>query len=354
VNERFFSGEEQEARDRRARRLLLLLGVVLLFAFAADVLFGSVALSPGQVLASLFRGGAGMSPEDLIVLRFRLPRALTALLAGSALAVAGLSMQTLFANPLAGPFVLGVDAGASLGVALVLLAADLAGPGLGARFAALGGVAAASWAGSLAVLLLILVVASRVRSGTVLLILGLMFGQAVNSLVTVLLHFSSAQRAHGYLAWSFGSFSSTSWPQVAIMALGILPALLAGYFLTKPLNALLLGERYARTLGVPVERVRMGLIGVTAFLSGSVTAFCGPIAFLGIATPHLCRGLLRCEDHRLLLPACIAAGGGMALAADMLSHAPGSALLLPVNAVTSLLGAPVVVWVVLRRRGGTS
>jgi hypothetical protein len=161
----------------------------------------------------------------------------------------------------------------------VLLAADLAGPGPGARFAALGGVAAASWAGSLAVLLLILVVASRVRSGTVLLILGLMFGQAVNSLVTVLLHFSSAQRAHGYLAWSFGSFSSTSWPQVATMALGILPALLAGYFLPKPLTALLLGERYARTLGVPVERVRMGLIGVTAFLSGSVTAFWVPSPF---------------------------------------------------------------------------
>lgn len=329
---------------------LLLLAGAALVAFGADLFLGSVSIPPERVLRALLSWGV-QDPQDRIVLAFRLPRAATALLAGAALAASGLLMQTLFENPLAGSFVLGVDSGAGLGVALLLLAADSLGAGI-SRFLALGGVAAASWAGSLAVLLVVLLVSRRVENNTVLLILGLMFGYASGSLVTVLLHFSSGEQAHGYLAWSFGTFSGTTGAQVGVMALGILPALLAACALAKPLNALLLGERYAATMGVPVRRLWGGLIVVAALLSGSVTAFCGPVAFLGIATPHLCRALLRTEDHRVLLPACVAAGSLLALGADLASRGLGGGLPLPVNAVTSLLGAPVVVWVVLRGRGG--
>jgi iron complex transport system permease protein len=330
-----------------SRRKALLAGALFAaaaVAFGADLFCGSVSIAPDRVLSALF-GGDGGSPQERIVLAFRLPRAATALLAGAALAASGLLMQTLFENPLAGSFVLGVDSGAGLGVALLLLAADSLGAGLSRLVA--GGVAAASWAGSLAVLAVILLASKRVSSNTTLLILGLMFGYAAGSLVTVLLHFSSGEQAHGYLAWSFGSFSATTGAQVAVMAAGILPSLAAAFFLAKPLNALLLGERYARSMGVPIGRLRKELILTTALLSGSVTAYCGPVAFLGIATPHLCRALLRTEDHRWLLPACAAAGSLLALAADLASRA-GGGVALPVNAITSLLGAPVVVWVVLR------
>ena len=326
---------------------ILLLVLLALGAFGADLFLGSVSIPPERVVRSLL-GGEAQSPQDRIVLVFRLPRAATALVAGAALATAGLLMQTLFQNPLAGTFVLGVDAGAGLGVALLLLAADFLGAGV-SRILALGGVAAASWAGSLAVLVVVLLASRRVGSPTVLLILGLMFSYASGALVTVLLHLSSGEQVHGYLAWSFGTFSATAGPQVALMAAGILPALLASLFLAKPLNALLLGERYAASMGVPVRSLRGALIVTTALLSGSVTAFCGPVAFLGIATPHLCRALLRTEDHRLLVPACAAAGSALALGADLGSRCFGGRPL-PVNAVTSLLGAPVVVWVVLRSR----
>jgi iron complex transport system permease protein len=283
--------------------------------------------------------------------------ALTALLAGAALAVSGLQMQTLFRNPLSDPFVLGISSGASLGVALVVLGAGVAA-GLGSGTKLLGGlslagdvgITVAAILGSLLVLLLVLAVSRRVQSTMTLLILGLMFGYATSALVSVMLYFSIADRIQAYISWTFGTFGGVTWSQMQVLAPTILIGLLLAFLLMKPLNALLLGETYARSMGLNVRRVRLAIITSAAMLAGVVTAFCGPIGFLGIAVPHFCRSLFGTSDHRVLLPAVTMMGAILALAADLVASLPGSQLTLPLNAVTALIGAPVVTWVILRQR----
>jgi len=340
---------DRAVEDRRRARLRLGLALTLLFLLVAlglDLFLGSVRIGPTEALRAL--RGLGASPEEIIFRSFRLPRAAAALLGGGALGVSGLLMQTLLGNPLAGPDILGVEAGAGLGVALTLVAAVGLDLPLLSRLLDGGGVAAAAWVGAFATLGFLVPAARRIRGRATLLILGMMFGYLAGALVALLLQFGSAEQAHGYLIWSFGSFGAVTGRRLAVMAAGILPPLAGTLFLAKSLNALLVGENYARTLGVPVGAMRTRTILITALLSGSVTAFCGPIAFLGLATAHLCRGLLRTEDHRALLPACCALGAALALAADALSHAPGGGVVLPLNALTSLIGAPVVVRVLLR------
>ncbi len=328
------------------------LGLATLACFVASLAAGSVAVPFGDVLAILAGGEGGRPAWTQIVLQFRLPKALTATLAGAALAVSGLLMQTLFRNPLAGPYVLGVSAGASLGVAAVVLSAGAGASGLLAGLGLLGDLSlvAAASLGSGAVLALVLLAARRVSTLT-LLILGVLFGYAASALVTVLVHFSLAERIQAYVTWTFGSFGGVTWSQLEILA----PALAAGLALaalaSKPLNALLLGESYAATMGVSVARARLVVLSATALMAGAVTAFCGPIGFLGVAVPHLVRGLFRAADHRLLIPASALAGALVALAADLVAQLPGSQAVLPLNAVTALIGAPVIAAVVLRRRG---
>lgn len=338
----------------------LLLAVLVLLALAAFVLslaVGSVRIPLRDIVAVLLGGEAAKPAWETIVLQFRLPKAVTAMLAGAALSVSGLQMQTLFRNPLAGPFVLGISSGASLGVALTVLLAGVA-VGLGGSTTLLAGISLAGDAslalsailGSGLVLLLVMSVARRVQSGMTLLILGLMFGYTTSALVSVLIYFSVVERIQAYISWTFGSFGGVTWRQLQVMAPAILLGLAGGHLLMKPLNALLLGETYAQSLGLNVRRVRLGIIGSSAVLAGVVTAFCGPIGFLGIAVPHLCRSLLNTSDHRLLLPAVSFMGATLALGADIVAGLPGSQLTLPLNAVTALLGAPVVIWVILRQR----
>ena len=336
-----------------ARRLAFAGLVALLIAlFLFSVALGSVRIPLRDVLVILLGGEPTTATWSTIVLRFRLPKAITAVLAGAALSVAGLQMQTLFRNPLAGPFVLGITSGASLGVALVVLGTGgMIGAGLLAGLGFLGnfGVAAAASLGSALVLGLVLLVARRVASTMTLLILGLLFGYATSALVSVLLYFSIAERIQAYVAWTFGTFGTTTWSQLRVLAPAVIGALVLGHLAAKPLNALLLGETYARSMGLTVMRARIQIVASASILAGVVTAFCGPIGFVGVAVPHLCRSLFNTSDHRVLLPAVTLLGASLALAADLIAHLPGSQLTLPLNAVTALVGAPVVAWVILRR-----
>lgn len=346
--------DDERAPRRRGsgrRWALLALAAGLAVMFMLSLALGSVSIPLEQVLTILKGGEPARASWTTIVMNFRLPKALTALLAGSGLAVAGLMMQTLFRNPLADPYILGISAGASLGVAIVLMAVGTTGATMLAGIGLQGDISmvVAAALGAALVLSLVLLVAQRVRSAMTLLILGVMFGYVTSALVSLLAHFSIADRIQIYVNWSFGSFSGVTWTQMVIFATVMLAGLLLAFASVKPLNALLLGETYARSMGVHVRRVRMVLIVSAALLSGAVTAFCGPIGFLGVAVPHLCRALLGTSDHRLLVPASILLGGILALLADVIAQVPGNQILLPLNAITALIGAPVVVWVILRR-----
>lgn len=337
----------------RPLALVAMFGVVV-GAFLLSLSFGSVRIPLEQVLIILLGGEAERATWKTIIFDFRLPKALTATLAGAALGVSGLQMQTLFRNPLADPFVLGVSSGASLGVALVVLSVGAANTTL-LTVAGLPGnmsLAAAASIGAGAVLVLALTLAQRVQSSVTLLILGLMIGYLTSAVVSLLLYFSIAERIQAYVAWSFGSFGGVTWTQMRVLAPAISAGLLLALVLAKALNALLLGEAYARSMGLNIRRARVGIIASSAVLAGAVTAFCGPIAFLGIAIPHLCRALLRSADHRVLIPACALVGAAVALLADLAAQAPGTKVVLPLNAIMALIGAPTVVWIILRRGVG--
>jgi iron complex transport system permease protein len=334
------------------------LGVLALALFLLTVALGSVRIPLPDVVAILL-GGEGAQPSwQTIVWQVRLPRALTAALAGAALGVGGLQMQTLFRNPLADPFILGISAGASLGVALVVLVVGTAGTGLVAGLGIGGnvGVAGAASLGALAVTALVLLVSRRVPNPATVLIIGLMVGYAVTSVVSVLIYsgLGRFEQVRAYIAWGFGSFAGTTWGQLGVLAPAVAVGLALALVMRKQLNALLLGARYAQSMGLAVRRARLLTICGASLLAGVVTAFCGPIAFIGVAVPHLARGLLQTSDHRVIVPATILAGAGVALAAGLVAQLPGTDGSLPLNAVTSLIGAPVVVVILLRlRRAGS-
>lgn len=331
---------------------LIVMGLLFAGLFLLSLAVGSVMIPLGDLVTILLGGQPERATWTTIVLQIRLPKALTATLAGAALAVSGLQMQTLFRNPLADPFVLGVSSGASLGVALVVLAvgsaqtaALLAVAGL---FSNISLVVAAS-IGSGLVLGLVLLVARSVQNSITLLIIGIMVGYLTSALVSLLLFFNLANdRIQAYLAWSFGSFGGVTWSQFIVLAPVVLIGLLLAFTLSKALNALLLGETYAHTMGLTVQRARFAIIASASLLAGAVTAFCGPIAFLGIAVPHFCRTLLATADHRVLLPAVVLLGAACALLVDLVAQLPGSDVVLPLNAVLGLVGAPIVISILLR------
>ncbi len=344
------SSVHSHLRIRRMPFVVLLIALAVLFVLALAL--GSVSIPLDQIVTVLLGGEAERASWTNIVMQFRLPRAITAMLAGAALGVSGLLMQTLFRNPLAAPDVLGINSGASLGVALVVLTT---GVGSGALLAGLGlagdlGMAAAASIGAALTVALILQFAQHIRSGATLLIVGLMVGQITFAGVSLLLYFSIPERIQAYINWGFGSFSSVTWAQLPILASTVAAGLALALVMIKPLNALLLGEVYAESVGVHVRRLRITIIAATALLTGTVTAFCGPISFIGIAAPHLCRGIVRSADHRALVPAVAFVGALLALAATLIAEAPGTALTLPLNAVTALFGAPVVLLVIIRNQ----
>lgn len=339
---------------RVGRWLLALLGLVAL-CLVLDIALGPVRIPPGAVVKILLGQQAEPAAWAFIVERIRLPKALTAVLVGSGLAVSGLQMQTLFRNPLAGPSVLGLTAGAGLGVAVLLLAGGSAASSYVIRQLGLGGswaLVLAATAGAALVMGLVLVLSVRVRDNVVMLIVGLMIASITGAIVSLWQYFSAPEQIQEYLLWTFGSLGGVGGAQLAVLALVVGLGLLLAFASAKPLNALLLGENYARSMGLPVGRSRTLIIASTSLLAGSITAFCGPIGFIGIAVPHLVRALLGTADHRLLLPAACLAGAVLMLLCDCLTQLPGSQAALPVSVVTSLLGAPVVLWVVLRRQFG--
>lgn len=335
---------------RRRAGVLIALAVLTVAGLGLAVTVGSTPLPLGAVAAAVARDGD--PGVETIVWTVRLPRAVTALVAGAALSAAGLQMQTLFRNPLAEPYILGVSSGASLGVALVVTGVGGAGGMFTAGVAGFGriGIVLAATAGAAAVLVLVLLLSRRVRSLSTLLVIGVLIGAATVSLISLMLTYTDPRLAQQYLAWGLGSFAGTTWDDLAVfvpVCAGALAAALAG---VKPLNALLLGERYARTMGVNVRRTRTVTILVASVLAGAVTACCGPIAFLGMAVPHIARLLIGTADHRVLMPTVMLLGSGTALLCCVATQAPGAGAVLPLNAITTLIGTPVVITVLLRSR----
>jgi iron complex transport system permease protein len=326
--------------------LVLLCLVIILFIL--DILAGPVSIPLKKILDIFFAGDSSNPVWRTIISDFRIPKALTALFAGAALSVSGLQMQTVFRNPLAGPYVLGISSGASLGVALVVL-------GFSPLFV-LGSFnplsvwvqIVAAWIGAAAVMVLIMAVSLRVRDIMTILILGVLFGSAATALVNILQYFSHQSQLKAFMVWSMGSLGSVTKDQLAILAVTVTAGLLLAIFSGKMLNVLLLGESYAKSMGLNLLFSRAVIFISTSILTGSVTAFCGPIGFIGIAVPHLTRMIFKTSDHRMLIPAVILTGGIVMLLSDILSQIPGSDNVLPINSVTSLIGIPVVIWIVVR------
>jgi iron complex transport system permease protein len=323
---------------------VLLTGLLLLL-FIVDIGTGSVQIPLKKVVEILFSPNSDNVWTE-IIWNFRMTKALTCITAGAALALAGLQMQTLFRNPLAGPDVLGLSSGASLMVALLYLA----GWGLSSRYlpASISVVAAAS-VGCGLVFLVMVAISSRLRDNASLLIVGLMVGAGTSSIVSVLQYASQAEELQTYILWTLGTLGSLSWMEIKILTVILLVGALLSVLNIKGLNGWLLGEYYARSIGVNIKRSRYMMIASAAMLTGAVTAFCGPIAFVGLAVPHLVKLLVRSNNHRLLIPGCILGGSILLLFCDIVSQLPGD-FVLPLNAITALIGAPVVIWIILRSK----
>ena len=318
-------------------------------AFLANIGLGSVAIPVSEVLKGLTGGELQKASWEFILLDYRLPKAITAIITGSGLAISGLLMQTLFKNPLAGPFVLGISSGASLGVAILILGGSLLGITQGI-FLGKWGLVLAACIGSFLVLLVVLMVSSRVRDTMTLLIIGLMVGSLTAAFVSVLAYFSKAEELQRYVFWSFGSLGDQSWTAVQILTLCFGIGILIAIGTVQSLNAFLLGDYYAQSLGLSLKQKRMLIIIATSILAGGITAFTGPIAFVGLAVPHLVRQFISTSDHKILLPAVILTGAIIMLLCDLVAQVPGSELTLPINAITALLGAPVVIWLLVRKK----
>lgn len=328
----------------RTTILFVLFTAAVAALFAADMAVGSVSIPLGDVWAAL-TGGACDPTTAKIVREIRLTKAIVALVAGAALAVSGLQMQTLFRNPLAGPYVLGVSSGASLGVALFILGAPMLGLQGGVWFSSLG-IAGAAWIGAAATLAAVAAISTRIKDIMVILILGMMISSGVSAIVQILQYLSAEEALKSFVVWTMGSLGDVTATQLAML----LPAVAAGAALgvaaIKALNMLLLGETYARSMGLDLRRSRMMILLSTTLLAGTVTAFCGPIGFIGLAMPHVARVIFRNADHRTLMPAAALTGAAALLLCDMVAKL----LALPVNSITALLGIPVVVWVVVRNK----
>jgi len=328
----------------------ILFTIVLAILFLTNLWYGSVMIPWDDVLNSLFRS-EDQSTYGIIVKQYRLPQAITAMITGMGLSVAGLLLQTLFRNPLAGPSVLGISSGASFGVAIALLAGGSLGVSLLGSSGIFTGliVIFAALLGALIVLLLILYASNHIGNIVTVLIIGIMIGYAVSALVGVLQFFSRAEELHAYVLWGLGSFSKTSLSQsVFLLIIGVV-GILSSLLIIKHLNAILLGDKYAKSVGVNTKRLQTIVIMISGFLIAITTAFTGPIAFIGLAVPHLARNFFQTSNHRVLLPAIVLMGGALTLLCNLIAKMPGYDTSLPINAVTSFIGAPIVIWVIIKR-----
>jgi iron complex transport system permease protein len=335
---------------RSYKSIFVLLIISLAVAFILNISLGSVGIPLKDIFASLFGGEVSKSSWDYIIIDYRLPKAITAVLVGSGLAISGLLMQTLFRNPLAGPFVLGLSSGASLGVAVLILGAGAFGGVIGGLLTSEWSLVIASALGSFIVLLAVLAVTLRIKDTMAILIIGLMFGSVTAAVVAVLSYFSDAEQLQQYVFWSFGSLGNQSWNGVIILTICTVTGIAISFLVSKSLNALLLGENYAKSMGVRIKRTTLLLIITTSILAGGITAFAGPIAFIGLAVPHITRQWITTSNHRILIPAVLLFGSIIMLICDVVAQLPFSEYTLPINAITSLIGAPVVIWILVRKR----
>lgn len=323
----------------------ILLPALLLALFLTNISLGSVKIPLPEILKILTGNETANPVWRDILFDFRLTKAITCVLAGGALALGGLQMQTLFRNPLAGPDVLGLSSGASLAVAIVVMAG-----GLGSLFSSSISVAMAASLGCAGIFLLVLSISHRIRDNISLLLIGMMIGALTSSVVSVLQYISKAEDLQYYLVWTFGSVTNLNWTEILILGGGVLAGLIISIICIKPLNVWLLGENYAMSMGIHLKRARLLILIGTSILTGVVTAFCGPVAFVGLAVPHLARLVIDTTNHKILIPAVMLTGGIVMLLCDSLSRLPGSDFVLPINAITALLGAPVVIWVIVRSK----
>lgn len=318
--------------------------------FIANISFGSVNIPFKDILSSLINQEATKESWNYIIINYRFPKAITAILVGSGLAISGLLMQTLFRNPLAGPYVLGVSSGASLGVAVLILGSSI----LGGSFLAISNnnflLSLAASAGSFLVLFAVIIVARKVKNTMTILIIGLMFSSLTAAVISVLAYFSSAENLQQYLFWSFGSLGNLTWNEILIFSIIFVISLTIILPTIKPLNSLLLGENYAKSLGINFNKTRNLILISTSLFTGVITAFSGPIAFVGLATPHITKLLFNTSNHKILIPAVAVLGAIIMLISDTISQLPNSEFTLPINAITSLFGAPVVIWLLVRKK----
>jgi cobalamin transport system permease protein len=337
--------------NKKTYRLsFLVLTILLLICFFANVSLGSVSIPIKDVFNSLIGNTIDNEAWQHIVQNYRLPKAFTAILVGSGLGISGLLMQTLFRNPLAGPFVLGISSGASLGVALVIMGASIFGGFFATLLLTKWSLVIAASLGSFLVLLAVIMVSAKVRDTMAILIIGLMFGSITAAVVSVLSYFSSAEQLQQYVFWGFGSLGNLSWNELLIFLLIYCVGILFSVASIKALNTLLLGENYAKSLGVNIKKSRFIIIISTSLLAGTITAFAGPIAFIGLAIPHITRQVFNTSNHKILLPAVFIFGAIIMLFCDSIAQIPTSDYTLPINAITSLIGAPIVIWLLVRKR----
>jgi iron complex transport system permease protein len=333
------------------RRTNLIFGVIIsliLIFFLVDLFFGSVSIKASDVIDAIFTNAD--SNITTIILKFRLPKAITALVVGIALSLSGLQMQTVFRNPMAGPDVLGVSSGAGLGVAFVILGfSGTISPesikGLGSWI-----LVVSSWIGAGAVMILIMLISARVKDIMTILIIGIMLSSGISAIVTILQYFSNESMLKAYVVWTMGSIGNLTSVQLSVLLSSVSIGIILTLIASKMLNALLLGESYAASIGLNVRASRILIFTSTSILAGSVTAFCGPIGFIGIAVPHISRILFGTSDHKILIPGTILIGGFVMLISDVIAQLPGSERILPINAVTSLIGIPIVIWVIFHNR----
>jgi iron complex transport system permease protein len=315
-----------------------------------NISLGTVSIPASDILAVIFGDDTVKESRQTIILDFRIPKAITAILVGSGLSISGLLMQTLFRNPLAGPFVLGISSGASLGVALLILGSSAFGGYFLASAFSNWTIAIASSIGSFLVLSAVIIAANKVKNTMSILIIGLMFGSFTAAIISVLSYFSEAAQIQQYIFWSFGSLGNLSWDEILVFTSIYLIGILGVFFIVKPLNSFLLGENYARSLGINVKRSRIIILIITSLLTGVITAFAGPIAFIGLAVPHLAKLLFTTSNHKVLIPATAICGAIILLICDIIAQLPTSEYMLPINAITSLFGAPIVIWLLIRKK----
>lgn len=336
--------------QKRNTILFFYLVIGVFFLFFANISLGSITIPFKEIYHSLTGGQASKSTWEYIIINYRLPKAITVVLVGIGLSISGLLMQTLFRNPLADPYVLGLSSGASLGVAFIILGAALLPPFLQKIVVSPYGIILAASIGSSCVLLAVLLVSIRLRDTMTILIVGLMFGSLSSAIVGTLTYFSTAEQLQKFTFWSLGNLGNLSWTSISILGFCVMLGLLISLSCIKSLNALLLGENYARSLGLNYKKSRLIIIFAISILSGSITAFAGPIAFIGLAVPHIAKLIFQTSNHTILFWSTLLLGAMIMLICDTISQVPGGDITLPINAVTSIFGAPIVIWLLLRKQ----